>query len=195
MDARYRLMLAERAGFPIKLMARILGAGMPGLYSWLSSGCLRDGWSAERGAVHRVWLESDRRFGVRFMECFLPAEFSRPSLCRVRRLVRELGIRGCTPNAKKRAAIPGSKARLRLDLVRRDSTSPVPTYKPVGDITNLRTGEWWLHLATAIGLNTRMAGWSPSERMTADIAVAALASAKARGYVAGNAMFHSDRGA
>lgn len=31
--------------------------------------------------------------------------------------------------------------------------------------------------------------------MTADIAVAALASAKARGYVAGNAMFHSDRGA
>lgn len=30
--------------------------------------------------------------------------------------------------------------------------------------------------------------------MTADIAVAALESAKSRGYVAGNAVFHSDRG-
>ncbi len=31
--------------------------------------------------------------------------------------------------------------------------------------------------------------------MTADIVVSALESAKARGYVAGNAIFHSDRGA
>lgn len=38
-------------------------------------------------------------------------------------------------------------------------------------------------------------GWSLSDRMTADIAVAALESAKSRGYVAGNAIFHSDRGA
>ena len=39
-----------------------------------------------------------------------------------------------------------------------------------------------------------LVGWSLSERMTADIAVAALESAKSRGYVAGNAIFHSDRG-
>ena len=38
-------------------------------------------------------------------------------------------------------------------------------------------------------------GWSLSDRMTADIAAAALESAKSRGYVAGNAVFHSDRGA
>ena len=33
------------------------------------------------------------------------------------------------------------------------------------------------------------------ERMVADIAVPALASAKSRGYVAGNAIFHADHGA
>ena len=81
-------------------------------------------------------------------------------------------------------------------MARRDFTSPVPTYKLVGDITYLRTGEGWLHPATAIDLCTRMVvGWSLSDRMTADIAVAALESAKSRGYVAGNAIFHSDRGA
>ena len=31
--------------------------------------------------------------------------------------------------------------------------------------------------------------------MTADITVPALTSAKSRGYVAGNAIFHADRGA
>ena len=67
------------------------------------------------------------------------------------------------------------------------------TYKLVGDITYLRTGQGWLYLATVIDLCTRMVvGWSLSERMTADIAVAALESAKSRGYVAGNAIFHSD---
>ena len=59
----------------------------------------------------------------------------------VRKLMRELGIRGCTPNARKRTTIPDPKARPRPDLVRRDFTSPVPTCKLVGDITYLRTGE------------------------------------------------------
>lgn len=38
-------------------------------------------------------------------------------------------------------------------------------------------------------------GWSLSERMTADIVVRALESAKSRSYAAGNAIFHADRGA
>ena len=83
-----------------------------------------------------------------------------------------------------------------LNLVRRDFTSPVPTYRLVGDIACLRTGEGRLYLATTIDLRTRMAvGWSLSGQMTADIAVAALESAKSRGCVAGNAIFHSDGGA
>ena len=40
-----------------------------------------------------------------------------------------------------------------------------------------------------------LVGWSLSDRITADIAVAALESAKSRGYVAGNVIFRSDRGA
>ena len=134
------MMLAEKAEFPVKMMARVLGVSRSGFYSWLSNGCPREDWSAEREAVRRVWLESDRRFGFRFVKCFLPGEFSGLTLYRVRKLMRELGIRGCTPNARKRTTIPDPKARPRPDLVRRDFTSPVPTYKLVGDITYLRTG-------------------------------------------------------
>lgn len=147
-----------------------------------------------REAVRRVWLESDRRFGARFVKCFLPAEFSGLTLYRVRKLMRELGIRGCTPNAKKRTTIPDPNAKPRPDLVRRDFTSPVPTYKLVGDITYLRTGEGWLYLSTVIDLNTRMVvGWSLSERMTADIVISALTSAKSRDRVGNVGVSEADR--
>ena len=170
-------MLAEKAEYPITLMARILCVSRSGLHSWLSGGCPEEGWSAEREAVGRVWPESDRRFGARFVKCFLPAEFSGLTLYRVRELMRGPGIRGCTPNRRKRTAIPDPEAEPGPDPVRRDFTSPVPTYRLVGDITYLRTGEGRLHLATVIDLNTRMVvGWSLSGRMTADIAVAALES-------------------
>ena len=82
------------------------------------------------------------------------------------------------------------------DLLKRDFTSPVPTYKLVGDITYLKTGQGWLFLSTVIDLNTRMvAGWSLSGRMTADIVVGSLEMAWRRGYVAENAKFHSEASA
>lgn len=67
------------------------------------------------------------------------------TLYRVRKPMCVLGIRGCTSNAKKRTTVPDPNAKSRPDLVRRDFTSPVPTYKPVDDITYLRTGEGWLN--------------------------------------------------
>lgn len=189
-------MLAEKGRYPVAMMAGILEVSRSGFYDWMSRGCPEDDWAEEREAVRRVWLESDRRFGFRFVKCFLPPEHSHVSAYRVRKLMRELGIRGCTPNCGKRTTMPGKSAKPRPDLVKRDFTSPVPTYKLVGDITYLRTGQGWLYLSTVIDLNTRMVvGWSLSERMTADIAVSALAMAKGRGYVAGNAIFHADRGA
>ncbi len=115
------------------------------------------------------------------------------TLYRVRKLMRELGIRGVVPSSKKRATVPGPGAPARPDLVRRDFEPPAPTTVLCGDIAYLRTGQGWLCLATAIGLCTRMvAGWSLSERMTADVAASALETAKARGCAAGNAIFHSD---
>ena len=189
-------MLAERAEFPVKLMARVLEVSRSGFYSWLANGCPEDEWAVEREAVRRVWLESGRRFGFRFVHAMLPPDFAHLTRYRVLKLMRELGMRGRAPNAKKRTTIPDPKAKPKPDLVRCDFTSPVPTHKLVGDITYLRTGEGWLCLATVIDLCTRMVvGWSLPDRMTADIAVAALESAKSRGYVAGNAIFHSDKGA
>lgn len=186
----------EKAGFPASLMARILGVSRSGFCSRLANGRPEDGWSAGRDAAMRAWLESDGRFGFGFAHAMPPPEFSRLTRCRVLKSMREPGMRGCAPNAGKRTAVPGPKAKPRPDLARRDFTSPVPTYRLVGNIACLRAGEGRLCLAAAIDLCTRMVvGRSLSDRMAADIAVAALGSAESRGCVAGNAIFHSDGGA
>ena len=97
---------------------------------------------------------------------------------------RELDLNSKTVNKwviKRRRELssqPDPKAKPRSDLVRRDFTSPVPTYKLMGGITYLCTGEGWLYLVTVIDPCTRMVvGWSLSDRMTTGIAVVALESA------------------
>lgn len=193
MSTRYRLMAAEKANFPVKMMARLLGVSRSGFYSWLRREPPDDPWAEARAAVERCWLESDRRFGARSVRAVLTSRGAALTLYRVRKLMRELGIRGVVPNARKRTTAPDPGAPARPDLVRRDFEPPVPTTVLCGDISYLRTGQGWLYLATVIDLCTRMVvGWSLSERMTADVAVSALEMAKARGYVAGNAIFHSD---
>src|SRR5205085_1949759 len=81
------------------------------------------------------------------------------------------------------------------DLLDRDFTTTVPGQRLVGDITYLRTGEGWLYLATVIDLATRMVvGWQLAAHMRTTLVTDALAMAIDSGHVAGDAIFHSDRG-
>ena len=189
-------MRAEKASYSVTMMARLLRVSRSGFYSWLSRQPAPDPWAPLAAEVERIWLASRRRFGARKVHAALQrGPFAGCTLYRVRRIMRGLGIRGACPNARKRTTIPDPGAPARPDLIRRDFESPVPTTRLVGDITYLRTSEGWLYLAVVIDLCTRMVvGWSASERMTADIVVAALESARRRGWVAEGAIFHSDRG-
>ena len=91
--------------------------------------------------------------------------------------------------------MPDRDAPVRPDLIGRDFSSPVPTTKLVGGIAYLRTTGGSSCLAVVIDLCTRMVvGWSIRDSMRAGLVVAALEMARSRGYVAGGAIFHSDRG-
>ena len=188
-------MAAEKASYAVKMMARLLEVSRQGFYQWLHKIPDPDPWARLKQAILAVWETSRRIFGARQILHSLPEEFDGTTLYRVRKLMRELGIRGVVPHKKKRTTIPDEGAPTRPDLLRRDLASPIPTYRLVGDITYPRTGEGWLYLATVIDLATRMVvGWAMSERMTADIVVSALEVARGRGYAADGSIFHSDRG-
>ena len=188
-------MRAERGRCPVSMMARLLGVSRSGYYSWLDAGGRLDPLAGLKDVVAALWEGSGRTFGWRRVKAELPPEWSGASGYSVLKGMRELGVRGFRPRAAKRTTVPDPGAPARPDLVRRWSSPPVPTAVLCGDITYLRTGEGWPCLASVVDLSTRMVvGWSFSARMMADICVSALEMAKRRGYVAGGAVFRSDRG-
>jgi putative transposase len=91
--------------------------------------------------------------------------------------------------------VPDPDAPERPALTRRGFSCLVPTAKLVGDITYLKTTAGFIYLAVVDDLCTRMVvGWSIQDNMRAGLVVFALKMAYSRGYVAGGAIFHSDRG-
>lgn len=197
MIERYRLMEAEKGSFPAGMMARALGVSRSGFYAWFAGphGKEADPWARERAAVVEAHASLDGIPGARTLHAVVARDFPGITLYRVRKLMRELGIRGVCPNASRRTTVPDPGAPARPDLVRRDFDRPVPTRWLVGDITYLRTCQGWLYMAVVIDLCTRMVvGLSFSERMAAELPISALECAWRRGYVAEGAVFHSDRG-
>ncbi|WP_257159209.1 IS3 family transposase [Corynebacterium cystitidis] len=97
--------------------------------------------------------------------------------------------------AFKKTTIADPTADQRKDLLQRRFNAAMPTTHLCGDITYLCTGQGWMYLATVIDLTTRMVvGWRIGERMTSNLVEDALVMAHQAGYVAGNDIFHTDRG-
>lgn len=127
------------------MMARLLGVSRSGFCSWAKRGEPADPWAPLRERLELIWEESGRSFGARMLLAKLPPGFEGATLYRVRKLMAELGIRGCQPNSRKATTVPDEGAPKRPDLIRRDFTSCVPGTRLVGDITYLKTGQGWLY--------------------------------------------------
>lgn len=192
MRRRYEFMLAEKANYPLTMMARKLEVSRSGFYQWLERAPKKDTWADARFEVKHIWKESKGRMGARSIQASLSRTLT---LYRMRKLMTELGICSVQARSKVVTTIPAKDKDTRPDLVCRHFCPPVATTVLAGDITCLKTAEGWLYLASVIDLATRMVvGWCFSERMEADIVVSAIEMAYRRGYVAENAIFHSDRG-
>ena len=77
---RYRLMSTGKTNFPTRWMAKRLKPSRLGFYAWVFRGEPEDICSGVHQAVYEVWLKSDRRFGTRFIQAFLPDEYQGPTL-------------------------------------------------------------------------------------------------------------------
>ena len=148
--------------------------------------------------VQRVFDDSRQTSGCRRVAAQLNRDGHECSVGLVADLMRELGLQAVQPRAYKRTTVPGQQQVQAPDLLQRDfdPASSCPGERFVGDITYLRAGQGWLYLATVIDLATRMVvGWQLATHMRTSLVTDALRMATIGGYVAPNAIFHSDRGA
>jgi putative transposase len=111
--------------------------------------------------------------------------------------MREAGLVGV--HRRRRAApVPRPAHRAATtapDLVRRDFSAEAPDRLWVADITDLPTGEGFLHLAAIVDVfSRRVVGWSMADHLRTSLVLAALEAALAARDPAPGLVHHSDRG-
>ncbi len=182
-------------GFTVTVTCGVLGFSTQAFYKWAANPiCDRDLDDAHLTNAIVDGHGDDPEFGYRFISDELERAGHEVGEGRVHRLCREHRIWSTTTKKGRRnTKTPGPTVH--DDLVKQDFSAPAPDLVWLTDITEHPTSEGKLY-ACAIKdvFSNRIIGDALSDRMTADLATAALRSAVARRQPRGTVVVHSDRG-
>jgi transposase InsO family protein len=183
-------------GIPVRLTCGVLGFSTQAFYKWRARPvCDRD-WSDAH--VTNAILDvhgDDPEFGYRLISDELEHAGHQLTERRVWRLCREQRVWSTTTKKGRRSSGKTPGPAVHDDLVQRDFTAPAPDVVWLTDITEHPTLEGKLYCCAIKDVfSNRIVGYSISDRMTAQLAVAALRTAVARRQPDGTVVVHSDRG-
>jgi putative transposase len=151
-----------------------------------------------KAIIQRIWREHDQAYGAHKVWKQMGREGLREARCRVRRLMRDLGLRGVvrgrawTTTTQVDAAAPPP-----ADLVNRHFTATRPNQLWVSDFTYVATWSGFVYVAFVIDVFARrIVGWRVSSSLRTDFVLDALEQAiYARcDDAVGDLVHHSDRG-
>ncbi|MFJ9847758.1 IS3 family transposase [Kitasatospora sp. NPDC101155] len=196
---RFRFVDDHHGAWGVKRICRVLGIARSSFYAWRAGEQARrarrreeDLLAAEITVIH---VASRGAYGVPRVHAQLRRQGHPVNRKKVERIMRERGIAGVTRRRRRNLTRQARKPVFAPDLIGRDFTAPRPGVRLVGDMTCLPTEEGWLYLATAIDLATReVVGYAMADHHRAELPVAALRMAAARGGLERGCIFHSDRG-
>jgi putative transposase len=151
-----------------------------------------------RAIIRRIWTENHQVYGPRKVWKQMGRENLRAARCRVRRLMREMGLAGAvrgrawttTTQSQPEAKRPG-------DLVDRNFTATRPNQLWVSDFTYVATWRGFVYVAFVIDVFARrIVGWRVSSSLVTDFVLDALEQAiyDRCGPTAAGLVHHSDRG-
>jgi putative transposase len=182
-----------RDGIPVSRSCRVLGFSTQAYYAWCTEPVSQRDWD-DAHLIHAA-LEvhhDDPEFGYRFIADQLAQRGHTVSRNRVNRLCTQQAIFSAHSRKRGTGRRPGPPVH--DDLVTREFTADRVNELWLTDITEHPTAEGKLYLcAIKDACSTRIVGYSIDVRMTAELAVRALANAVALRRPAGTVV-HSDRG-
>jgi transposase InsO family protein len=192
----YELIHAERENIPVARACRVLRVARSGYYKWLhkepTTRSIDDAvLSAE---VTEVFNEHRGRYGAPRVRRALRRRGARPSIKRVARVMRDLGLRGHTPRRFRKTTDSRHTKRIAPNLLERDFSAAAPNQVLAGDITYVSTTDGWLYLAVLLDLySRRVVGWAMSDRIDTELALSALRAAASTRPLEANWIHHTDR--
>ena len=153
---------------------------------------------ALRREIQRVFGDNYAVYGVRKVWKQLNREGVSVAKCTVRRLMRQMGLRGATRGrAFAVTTIPGELLARPADLVERDFTADAPNKLWISDITYVPTRVGFVYVAFVTDVfSRRIVGWRASRSLETGLALDALEQAiwdRLDGDTTG-LIHHSDRG-
>ena len=148
--------------------------------------------------IARIWREHDQAYGAHKVWKQMGREGLHEARCRVRRLMRALGLRGVVRGrAWTTTTHPDTAAPRPADLVQRQFTATRPNQLWVSDFTYVATWNGFVYVAFVIDVFARrIVGWRVSSSLRVDFVLDALEQAiYARcDDTVGDLVHHSDRG-
>jgi putative transposase len=132
-----------------------------------------------KAIIQRIWHEHDQAYGSRKVWKQMGREGLRAARCRVRRLMRELGLVGVTRGrAWTTTTQPDAAAERPVDLVERHFVATRPNQLWVSDFTYVATWAGFIYVAFVIDVFARrIVGWRVSASLRTDFVLDALEQA------------------
>jgi putative transposase len=151
-----------------------------------------------KAIIQRIWREHDQAYGSRKVWKQMGRENLREARCRVRRLMRELGLVGVVRGrAWTTTTQPDATAACPADLVARNFVATRPNQLWVSDFTYIATWAGFVYVAFVIDVFARrIVGWRVSSSLRTDFVLDALEQAiyERCDDSVGDLVHHSDRG-
>ena len=194
---RFRFVDDHQHTYPVKRLCDLVECSRSGFYAWVGRP-LSDRYVADAVLANEIFdihVGSYRTYGAPRVLGQLQHRNLHVGRKRVARIMAECGLVGAHGRKKWRRGKRSSSAP-GPDLIGRDFTAEESNTRWVADITEFKCRDGKLFLAGILDLHDRqIAGWSMSNRQTADIVVNALVMALARRHPDGDLIHHADRGA
>jgi transposase InsO family protein len=190
-------MAAYRHEFRLTSLCRVLGVSRSGFYAWVARPAPRQAARNDALLVHirAAYARGRRTYGAPRIHQELRHHGIPCGRHRVARLMRRAGLVACTERRFRGTATVRAELPAAPDRLRRDFHAEAPDRRWVSDITSVRTGQGWLHLAIVLDLcSRRIVGWAMHPTLTHGLAEEALTMALAARRPVPGLLFHTDGG-
>jgi putative transposase len=193
----YAFIATQQGAYPLRRLCQALSVSPSGYYAWRGRPLSRRQREDRRlkVAMRAAFRRSRQAYGSPRLQEALATQGLFCSRKRVARLMREEGLVPKKVRQARRTTHSIGTHPKAPNLLNRQFTVRAPDTVWAGDITYLWTDEGWLYLAVVLDLySRRVVGWSISDRLTQELAIAALQRALSERHVDEDLLHHSDRG-